>query len=135
MMRNTTHVVTYIFDMSDWLKIYQMEDVDPLVKAVQNQFSKFWELFRIDANVHVSLPSMAMAAMFSNYDKDLPLCYSFHEKFDQERVEQREGMIGGLTLVLGRHVDLTGGTDSPYNARHVGNGDPITACVFHDFNG
>ena len=129
------HHPNCIFDMSDWLKVYQMEDVDPLVEAVKNQFAKFWELFRIDANVHVSLPSMAMAAMFSNYDSSLPLCYSFHEKFDAERVQLRENMIGGLTVVGGRHVDLTGGTDSPHNARHVANGDPITALVFHDFNG
>ena len=37
-----------IFDMSDWLKTYQMEDVVPLVQAVQNQCEHFWKLFEIE---------------------------------------------------------------------------------------
>ena len=124
-----------IFDMSGWLKIYQMEDVVPLVQAVQNQFQHFWTLFEIDANTHVSLPSMAMAAMFANYDESMPLCYTFGSKFDDERADHRNGIVGGLTAVYGKHVDLSGGVDSPINARTVPNGDPITAVDFHDANG
>ena len=124
-----------IFDMSGWLQIYQMEDVVPLVQAVQNQSEHFWNLFEIDAHVHNSLPSMAMAAMFANYDETMPLCYTFGEKFDEERADHRDGIVGGLTAVYGRHVDLSGGTDSPLNARTVPNGDDITAVDFHDANG
>ena len=78
------HDPNVIFNMSGWLKIYQMEDVVPLVQAVQNQFKQFWKLFQIDANVHNSLPSMAMAAMFANYDESLPLCFTFAPKHDAD---------------------------------------------------
>ena len=129
------HDPNVIFDMTGWLEIYQMEDVVPLVKAVQNQFERFWELFQIDANVHNSLPSMAMAAMFANYDETLPLCFTFGSKNDAERVIHRDGVVGGLTAVYSRHVDLSGSQDSPITARTVPNGDDVTAVAFHDFNG
>ena len=131
----TFHDPNVLFNMSGWLQIYQMEDVVPLVQAVQNQFKQFWKLFKIDANVHNSLPSMAMAAMFANYDESLPLCFTFAPKHDAERADHREGVVGGLTAVFGRHIDLSGGEDSPASARTVPNGDAITAVVFHDFNG
>ena len=115
--------------------IYQMEDVVPLVQAVQNQSEHFWNLFEVDAHIHNSLPSMAMAAMFANYDETMPLCYTFGSKFDDERADHRDGIVGGLTAVYGRHVDLSGNVDSPINARTVPNGDPITAVDFHDANG
>ena len=112
---NDPHAIS---NMSGWLQMYQMEDVVQLVKAVQNQFRHFWTLFEIDANTHVSMP----------------LCYTFGSKFDEERADHRNGIVGGLTAVYGRHVDLSGGVDSPINARTVPNGDPVTAVDFHDAN-
>ena len=124
----------HINDMSGWLKLYQMYDVIPLVTAVQNNFSKFWELFGIDPNCHNSLPSMAASAMFNNYDPNMPLCFSFHEKFEDIKNLLCETRLGGITSCMARHVDLSGGTDSAHNARHVPNGAPATSVISIDAN-
>lgn len=123
-----------IFTMGCWLRLYQMADVEPLTEAFSNQLVKLWDLFDIDGNVFNSLPSISFASMFRNYDQSLPYCFSFHPKFDEIRKLFHDNKIGGLTSCPARHVDLTGGTDSPHNARHVPNGNKITALTFHDEN-
>ena len=123
-----------IFTMADWLKCYQMCDVVPLVDAVKNQFRKFNELFGIDSNCYNSLPAIARVAMFENYDQSMPYGFSFHKKNDAERKDFRDNIIAGLTTCPHRHVDLSGDASSPHNARHVPNGDPISAASFQDLN-
>ena len=46
-------------NMKDWLEYYQMLDTMPLVDALGTCFSKFHELFDIDAILKLSLPSIA----------------------------------------------------------------------------
>ena len=48
-----------MYNMVCWLKYYQMLDTGPLVKALDNCFSKFFELFRIDAQLYMSLASIS----------------------------------------------------------------------------
>ena len=72
--------------------------------------------------------------MLSLYDQSLPYCYSFNHKNDEVRQWFRESIIGGLSAVYHRHIDLSGSTTSPHAARHVPNGDLITHCIFVDFN-
>ena len=45
--------------MLDWLKYYQLLDTSPLVKALDNCFEKLFELFEIDAHLHLSLPKIS----------------------------------------------------------------------------
>ena len=123
-----------IFTMADWLRMYQMCDVVPLTVAIQNQFKKFHELFGIDSNSYNSLPAIARVAMFQNFDQSMPYGFSFHPKNDTERKDFRTNIIAGLTTCSHRHVDLSGGTSSPHNARHVPNGDPATAVICEDLN-
>ena len=123
-----------VFNMSCWLKLYQMCDVVPLVTAIKNQFTKFWELFGIDSNCYNSLPGIALDAMFQNFDQDMPYCFSCHSRFPEIRELFRKYFIGGLTTCFCRHVDLSGGSDSPVNARHLPNGDPGTAVTVQDVN-
>ena len=124
----------YINDMSGWLKLYQMSDVIPLVTAVQNNFAKFWELFNIDPNCHNSLPSMAVSAMFKNFDSNMPLCYSFHHNFEDIKNLLCDTRLGGITSCMARHVDLSGNIDSAHNARHVPNGEKVTSVISQDAN-
>ena len=56
------------------------------------------------------------------------------QKNDTERKDFRTNIIAGLTTCSHRHVDLSGGTSSPHNARHVPNGDPATAVICEDLN-
>ena len=45
--------------MMDWLKYYQLLDTSPLVQALDNCFGKLFELFQIDAHLHLSLPKIS----------------------------------------------------------------------------
>ena len=73
--------------------------------------------------------------MFNEIDKDSPLCWTLPEKFsDIRRMIRDKWMIGGLTSVFHKHLDLTGSTDSPLAARIVPNGDLLTHIIFLDFN-
>ena len=73
--------------------------------------------------------------MFNEIDNESPLCWTFAEKFsDIRKLIRDKWMIGGLTSVFHKHLDLSGGTDSPLAARTVPNGDPLTHAIFVDFN-
>ena len=48
-----------IHSMRDWLKYYNCLDVQPLVTAVNTSFEKFFMYFKIDPNMHLSLPTLA----------------------------------------------------------------------------
>ena len=76
--------------MEDWLKYYNMLDVGPLVLAIEKQFDKFYEYFKVDLTQHNSLPSIALrynlktiilivifyfSAMLALYDQKQPFVY------------------------------------------------------------
>ena len=72
--------------------------------------------------------------MFQNFDRSMLHGFSFHPKNDTDRKDFRTNIIAGLTTFSHRHVDLSGGSSSPHNARHVPNGDPATAVICEDLN-
>ena len=45
--------------MKDWLKYYNCLDTQPLVGAMENSFQKFFFYFKVDPNMHLSLPTLA----------------------------------------------------------------------------
>ena len=71
--------------------------------------------------------------MWALADTNLPAVFTFYEKFSFIRELFRANVIGGLSSVFHRHLDLSGG-DSPFEARHVPNGDKLTHAIFLDFN-
>ena len=75
----------HISNFKGWLKYYNMIDCKPLIEAITNSFDKFWECFRIDANLHLSLPSMAFKAMLNLSDKTMPCVVSFNEANEEIR--------------------------------------------------
>ena len=121
-------------NMKCWLRYYNQLDTEPLIHAIENSFQAFNQYFGIDPHLHHSLPSMAFDAMFSNYDCSLPHVVTLDSNNDDIRLLFRKNLIGGLTSVLHRHLDLTGGTSSPHNARHVPNGRPLTHAASWDCN-
>ena len=71
--------------------------------------------------------------MWNHADQELPYVFTFNEKFSHIRKKFRSNMIGGLSSVFHRHLDLSG-QNSPFEARHVPNGQPLSHAVFLDFN-
>ena len=72
--------------------------------------------------------------MLALYDQKMPFVYSFNEKNDDIRQWFRESIIGGLSAVYHRHVDLSGSNTSPHAARFVPNGDRASHVLFVDSN-
>lgn len=124
----------HIKTMACWLSHYNSLDVEPLVEALTNSFKKFHDLFSIDANMELSLPTIAFKAMFRLSDQNLPQCVTFDKKHDHLRVLHRQNVIGGLSSVYHRHIDLTGSSNSPKNSRIAPNGQKFSHVVMLDFN-
>ena len=123
-----------INNMAGWLEYYNRLDTGPLVQAVVTSFQSFSNYFDIDPHQHYSLPSMAFRAMFENYDLSLPYTFTFDKKRDEIRRLFRTNLIGGLSSVYCRHLDLSGEENSPYYARHTKDNSPLTHAGFWDFN-
>ena len=129
----------YWANMSDWLKYYNLLDVTPFLRAIENQFKKLGDAFSIVPLEHLSLPSMAMRAMFNNFDQRFAYCSAFSRKSNAHKVRQlfRQNVIGGLTNVFHRHIDL--GFDErsdiamPATARYL-NQSKYTNILALDFN-
>ena len=71
--------------------------------------------------------------MWSHAESSLPLVFTFTEKYTHIRELFRREMIGGLSSVYHRNLDLTE-SDSPFAARHVPNGNRLSHVIFLDFN-
>jgi len=72
--------------------------------------------------------------MLALYDQTQPFVYSFNQQNDDIRQWFRESIIGGLSAVYHRHIDLSGSNTSPHAARHVPNGDRASHVLFADSN-
>ena len=123
-----------ISNFKGWLKYYNMIDCGPLNEAITNSFNKFWECFHIDANLYLSLPSMAFKAMFNLSDKSMPAVVSFNQTNDEVRQLFRDSVVGGMCNVFRRDLNLTS-DDSPINSKIAPNGHPFAAGSSYDFNG
>ena len=117
--------------MKDFLKYYNLLDVRPLVDAIGNSFHAFEEHFGVNPFAKISLPGLAFDAMFEMYPENLPLSYSFGD--EEWRQIFRKSVIGGLTTVTHRHINLMD-DESPHNSRFAPNGDRFSYCSFWDFN-
>lgn len=74
-----------MYNFGCWLKHYQMLDVVPLVQAIKNSFTAFYQNFGIYPMEKKSLPSIAYTAAFNLCDQSLPRIFTFSPKFDSER--------------------------------------------------
>ena len=111
-----------------------MIDCKPLNEALTNSFDKFYECFGIDANLYLSLPSMAFKAMFKLSDTTMPCVVSFDQTNDEVRQLFRHWVIGGMCNVYRRDLNLTE-DESPVNSKIAPNGKPFKVGISFDFNG
>ena len=88
--------------MADYLKYYNLLDVEPLVQALQTCFDNYAKFFGVDANSRLSLPSIGFQAMYKLFDQSLPFTFSFNVTGDSVRRTFREQVIGGLSTVFHR---------------------------------
>ena len=72
--------------------------------------------------------------MLALYDQKMPFVYSFNQQNDDIRQWFRESIIGGLSAVYHRHIDLSGNDISLHAARFVPNGDRASHVLFVDSN-
>ena len=92
--------------MLDWLGYYNKLDVQPLVEAMSRSFQCFYQHFEQDANTFMSLPGIASAALYRNFDQSCSYIYSFRKKDNDIRALHRSKIIGGLVNVFHRNVNL-----------------------------
>ena len=118
-------------NMKAFLCFYNMLDVRPLVQAIVNSFKAFQTHFNVIPLMNCSLPSLAFQAMFNLYDKNLPFSASFQN--EESRKLFRDNILGGLTTVTHRHVNLEDERGPP-NAHFAQSGDRFTSVSFWDFN-
>ena len=122
-----------MFNFKCWLRYYNNLDTGPMVEAINNSFTAFHKFFDVDPVANLTLPSIAYRSMFNLYDDQLPLTFSFPDRFDHVRKLMRENQVGGLTNVFQRDLNLHDET-GPWSARYAPNGDRYTYCGFWDFN-
>jgi len=123
-----------IISMKGWLRTYNITDVQPLSMAIQTCFQSYYENFSVNPMLFQSLPSLAQAAMFKNFDPESPLFYSFSEKYKRVCEIFRQSVIGGLVNVFLRHASTFDQPGLPRAARCTPNGNPMTHILMLDFN-
>jgi len=123
-----------LVSMYGFLRYYNEQDVQPLAQAIENCFNCYDQYFNVNAITALSLPGLAMKAMFKNYDKSAPLIFSFSEEFKEMNEIFRSNVFGGLVNVFRRHV-CTYDTEVtiPTAARYAPNGNPFTSIISLDF--
>ena len=91
--------------MADYLKYYNLLDVEPLVEAIQTCFENYAKFFNVDAGSRMSLPSISFEAMYRMHDQCLPFVFTFTKKSGEPvRKLFRQVITGGLTTVLHRYI-------------------------------
>jgi hypothetical protein len=123
-----------IVSMYGFLKFYNTQDVQPLVIAIENCFKCYDQYFDVNAMSALSLPSLAMKAMFKNYSKIDPLIYSIPDKNKEINNIFRSNVEGGLVNVYRRDVTTMILEDVPDAAKYAENGDKFTFILGLDSN-
>jgi hypothetical protein len=124
-----------ISSMLGYLRYYNIQDVLPLAKAIENCFKCYSIYFDINPMSALSLPSLAQEAMFKNFDPTSPLIYSFTNKFKYLSDVFRSSTYGGLVNVYRTHVTTFDQPPHvPKTARYAANGDPFTFIIALDVN-
>ena len=103
-------------DMSDYLRYYNLLDVEPLVQAITICFDNYAKFFNVDSCSRMSLPSIGFEAMYQMHDQALPFVFTFNDKNAENLTKRlkrkinpirelfREQVVGGLSTVFHRYV-------------------------------
>ena len=120
-------------NMLDWLVYYNLIDVQPFADAIENQFRSFWDEFKEDLNLFVSIPKVAEQISYKAFNPESALFVSFNQSANHLREDFRMNLLGGLTSCFHRFVNLRDDT-GPAAARFAPNGNKYSHLTFLDFN-
>ena len=93
-------------NMSDYLKYYNLLDVQPLTDALRTCFQNYMKYFHVDGLSKLSLPSIGFHSMYQLFDQNLPYVFSFNRIGDGVRRLFRDNVMGGLSTVFHRLVHV-----------------------------
>jgi len=109
------------YNFGDYLKHYNLSDVIPTAKALQNQFELFEDEFELCSYQCMGLPQFGRKAMYKMYDPKAPAIFTFNEGSTATKVFRNQ-IVGGLVNLYKRHVTLDESEDVPAAARYNKNG-------------
>ena len=89
-------------NMSDYLKYYNLLDVEPLKVALKTCFENYKKYFHVDGLSKLSLPSIGFQSMYRLFDEKLPFVWTFNKTGDGIRRLFRDNVLGGLSTVFHR---------------------------------
>ena len=94
------------YNMGDYLRYYNLLDVEPLKIALKSCFENYRKYFNVDGLSFLSLPRIGFESMYRLFDKKLPLVVTFNKSLvgDAARKLFRENVLGGLSTVFHRLV-------------------------------
>ena len=92
------------YNMGDYLKYYNLLDVEPLKIALKSCFENYRKYFNVDGLSFLSLPRIGFESMYRLFDKSLPYVWTFNKAGDAVRKLFRDNVLGGLSTVFHRLV-------------------------------
>ena len=121
--------------MLDYLKYYNSLDTISLVQAFTNYINSFLENFNCNPNNFVTLPSLAERVMWSKYSSKRYSPYTVGNKFGHLNKLIRENLMGGLSCVFARHIEVGSAADKfDMNVTTAANGQKFQRIVAMDAN-
>ena len=92
------------YNMGDYLRYYNLLDVEPLKIALKSCFENYRKYFNVDGLSYLSLPRIGFESMYRLFDKTLPYVWTFNRAGDAVRKLFRDNVLGGLSTVFHRLV-------------------------------
>ena len=121
--------------MADYLKYYNAIDTELLADAFTNYVESFITNFNLSPVGYVSLPGFAERVMWSMYSQEYNRPYSFSEKFGFVNKILRDNLMGGLSCVFKRHVEINSDVETFSTRVHrAANGQKFTKLMAFDAN-
>ena len=121
--------------MLDYLKYYNSLDTISLVQAFSKYIDSFLQNFNCNPNNFVTLPGLAEKVMWSKFSSSKYSPYTFGNKFGHLNKLIRENLMGGLSCVFARHIEVGSSADKfDSNVTTAANGQKFQRIVAMDAN-
>ena len=121
--------------MLDYLIYYNSLDTISLVQAFEKYIDSFLNNFNCNPNDFITLPGLAEHVMWSKFNADKYSAYTVGEKFGHINRLIRNNLMGGLSCVFARHIEVGPSAISfNRNVTTAKNGHPFDRIVAMDAN-
>ena len=120
-------------NFEDYLKYYNLSDVEPASVALLRQFETYESHFGLSPMQYLGLPSFSKAAMLKMYDKRCPSMFTFPPNSEATEIF-RDQLIGGLCNCYIRHITTDPNEKCAEAAKYNKHGDKWSEIRFYDIN-